>query len=453
MGEMKRASKTAVACYGFGELASQLVWMYVGSYLTIFYTDIVGLAPVAISTIMLMARVLDIVIDPMVGALAERTRSGLGRFRPWFLYGCPFFALIGILTFTNPFSGGSIVGILWAAGTYILTGIMFSVVNIPYGAMATVMSEDANQRTILNSFRTIGTQLGMLIVNGVTAVLALHFSAEGAKVADRHGYMMTAVVYGLLVIPLFLIVFKTSKEVIQPKEKPDSFSFKNAIENLVKNKYLMLVSLIMILVMTAVMGRMSVVAFYVIYCLGSYKLISLVMVIPSICAILVSFVVPSLTKKFGKRNVLMASNIVMGTGLLIIFLAPYDNIGMVLFGDVIFGMNMGFAISLTMVADSIDYMELKTGVRTDGTAYATYSLATKIGNALGASAGVMLLSAFGYTANKVQTPAALKGINIVTNLIPALIFFLSALVCFLWDMSDKEADSIRAKLRNKREQE
>lgn len=149
----------------------------------------------------------------------------------------------------------------------------------------------------------------------------------------------------------------------------------------------------------------------------------------------------------------MASNIVMGTGLLIIFLAPYDNIAMVLFGDVIFGMNMGFAISLTMVADSIDYMELKTGVRTDGTAYATYSLATKIGNALGASAGVMLLSAFGYTANKVQTPAALKGINIVTNLIPALIFFLSALVCFLWDMSDKEADSIREKLRKKREQE
>lgn len=260
--------------------------------------------------------------------------------------------------------------------------------------------------------------------------------------------MMTAVVYGLFVVLLFMIVFKTSKEVIQPKEKPDRFSFKNAIDSLVKNKYLMLVSLIIILVMTAVMGRMSVVAFYVIYCLGSYKLISLVMVIPSICAILVSFVVPSLTKKFGKRNVLMASNIVMRTGLLIIFLAPYDYIAMVLFGDVIFGMNMGFAISLTMVADSIDYMELKTY----GMAYATYSLATKIGNAFGAAAGVMLLSAFGYTANEVQTPAALKGINIVTNLVPALIFFLSALVCFLWDMSDKEVDNIREKIRKKREQ-
>lgn len=453
MSKVKRASKAAVICYGFGELASQLIWMFVGSYLTLFYTDIVGLAPIAVSTIMLVARVWDVVNDPMVGAIAERTRSRFGRFRPWFVFGCPFLALFGVLTFTNPFGGNSTASILWAAVTYIVTGMLFSLVNIPYGAMAAVMSEDANQRTEINSSRTIGTQLGMLVVNGATAALALKFSGEGAGVASGHGYMMTAVVYGVVAIPLFMIVFKTAKEVVQPKGKAVRFSFRNAVGNLVKNKYLMIVSFIMVLVMAAVMGRMSVVTFYVIYCLGSYKLLSLIMVIPSLCAILVSFIVPTLTKWLGKRNTLMFSNILMGIGLFIIYLAPYDNIVMILIGDVIYGMNMGFAISLTMVADSIDYMELKSGVRTEGTAYAIYGLATKIGNALGAAVGVMLLSAFGYVANEVQTVGALKGINIVTNLIPAILFFLSALVSLLWDMTDKEADDIRKKLRAKHVEE
>lgn len=106
-------------------------------------------------------------------------------------------------------------------------------------------------------------------------------------------------------------------------------------------------------------------------------------------------------------------------------------------------------MTLSMVADSVDYMELKTGIRTDGTAYATYGLATKIGNALGASIGVLLLAAFGYVANQEQTTKALNGINIVVNLIPAILFFVAAGACLLWNMSDKDADDIRVKLKEK----
>ena len=450
MGNKKTATKAAALCYGFGDLASQFVWTYVGSYLTIYYTDIVGLAPIAVSVIMMIARIWDAVNDPMMGAVAERTRSKFGRFRPYIAFGCPFLAIFSVLTFTNPFGGDSVAGVIWAAVIYIIAGMLYTLVNIPYGALAGVMTEDTDQRNILNTSRNIGMNLGMVIVNGVSAGLALKFSGAGAEVANGHGYFMVAVIYAIISIPMFLVVFFTSKEVVQPAYEAKPFSFKETIDNLVKNKYLMIVTLIMTLQMTAFMGRIAITSYYVIYCLGSFTMISLIMTIPSIGGIIGSFFVPFFSKRFGKRNVLMWSMIIQGVGLVIMYMAPFDNMTMVLVGDVIFGLfNVGFPMSLSMVTDSVDYMELKTGARTDGTAYATYGLATKIGNAIGGAFGIMIMSAFGYVANAQQTEAAMKGINITVNLIPAIIFFAAAACCLLWNMSDKDADDIREQLKQK----
>ncbi len=451
MNQKKLASKAAMICYGFGDLASQFVWTFVGSYLTVFYTDIVGIVPAAVSAIMLIARIWDAINDPMMGAIAERTRSKLGRFRPYIAFGCPFLAIFSVLTFTNPFDGKSTAGVLWAGIIYIIAGMLYTLVNIPYGALAGVMTEDADQRNKINTSRNIGMNLGMVIVNALSAVLMLRFSAPGAEVADGRGYVTTALIYAIVSIPLFLIVVKTAKENVKPVGKPQKFSLKETLGNLVKNKYLMIVTLIMALQMTAFMGRIAVTSYYVIYCLGSFALISIIMTIPSLGAIVGSFFVPVLAKRMGKRNLLMGSMIIQGIGLLVIFFAPFDNIPMVIIGCCIFGLfNVGFPMTLSMVSDSVDYMELKTGVRTDGTAYATYGLATKFGNAVGAAAGVLLLSAFGYVANQQQTAAAMNGINIVVNLIPAILFFLAAAACLLWNMSDKDADHIREQLKQRR---
>lgn len=153
MEKKLKATKAATICYGFGDLASQFVWTYVGSYLTIYYTDIVGLAPAAVSVIMMLARIWDAINDPMMGAIAERTRSKFGRFRPYIAFGAPFLAIFSVLTFTNPFSGKSTAGVIWAAAIYIIAGMLYTLVNIPYGAMAAVMTEDADQRNILNTSR------------------------------------------------------------------------------------------------------------------------------------------------------------------------------------------------------------------------------------------------------------------------------------------------------------
>ena len=106
-------------------------------------------------------------------------------------------------------------------------------------------------------------------------------------------------------------------------------------------------------------------------------------------------------------------------------------------------------LTLSMVTDAVDYMELKTGIRTDGSAYATYGLATKLGNALGSAVGVLLLSFFGYAANQQQTEAAMHGINVVVNLLPAVLYFAAAACCFLWKMSDKDAEQDPEKLKER----
>ena len=446
----KMASKSAVICYGFGDLASQFIWTFVGSYLTIFYTDVVGLTPIIVSAIMLGARIWDAVNDPLMGAIAERTRTKWGRFRPYIAFGCPALALFGVMTFTNPFNGLSTAGVIWAAVTYIVAGMLYTLVNIPYAALSGVMTEDADQRNKINTSRNIGMNVGMIIVNSCSAGLALYFSGSDAQVANGYGYMMVALVYSIIAVPLFFVVFFTSKEYVAPVNNIAKFSFKDTFANLVHNKYLMIVTGIMALQMTAFMGRIAVCAFYVIYCLGSFTMIAFIMTIPSIGAVIGSLFVPYLAKKMGKRNVLMYSMLIQAVGLLVIYLAPFDNMTMVIIGCCIFGLfNVGFPMTLSMVADSVDYMELKTGIRTDGTAYATYGLATKVGNALGGSVGVLLLSAFGYVANAQQTAGALRGINIVVNLIPAVLFILAAALCLLWKMTDAQADDIRIALDHK----
>lgn len=456
MDNKLRASKAAVICYGFGDLASQFVWTFVGTYLTVYYTDVIGLSAISVSVIMVIARIWDAINDPMMGAIAERTKSRWGRFRPYIAFGCPFLALFSVLTFTNPFGGGgSTAGVIWAAVMYIAAGMIYTLTNIPYGSLAAVMTEDANQRNQINTSRNIGMNAGMAIVNALSPVLLLQFSHPGAKNADARGYLATVIIYGIISIPLFLTVFFTSRENVKPLASTMNrkFSFKETIKNLVTNKYLMIISAIMAVQMTAFMGRIAVCSYWVIYDLGDFRLISVIMTIPTLLGIVGSFFVPAAAKKFGKRNVLMGSMAIQAVALLIMFFAPYDNLKLIIIGDVIFGLfNVGMPMSLSMVSDSVDYMDEKIGVRTDGTAYATYGLATKVGNAIGGAVLVPIIFAFGYVPNQAQTVAAQRGIDVTVNLIPAILYICATLLCLLWDMSDKDADDIRTRLieRNKK---
>lgn len=317
--------------------------------------------------------------------------------------------------------------------------------------LAAVMTEDAEQRNQINASRNVGMNVGILIVNGVTANIMLFFSGEGAEVANGNGYFMTALVYAIISIPCFLAVFFTSKEQVIPESTKEKFSLKDTITGLVTNKNLMILLVIMILQMTAWMGRIGVVIYYIMYCIGSFTMIPVIMLAPSVCGIVSSLLVPKVISKLGKRITLQIAVTCQGISLLAMYYTPFDSLTLIIIESGLAGFfNVSFPCSLSLLGDAIDYNEYNTGVRNDGIAYATYGLAQKLGNAIGASAGVLLLSAFGYVANVEQTSETLQGINMVVNFMPAIIFFLTAIFAFTWRLKDSEADEIRVKLHERK---
>ena len=448
--KLKRASKAAVITYGFGDCASQFIWTYVGSYLTIFYTDIVGFAPIVVSAIMLIARIWDAVNDPMLGTIAEHSNHKLGRFRPFMAFGCPFLAIFAILTFVN--MGNGVGGILFSAIIYIIASMLYTVVNIPYSSLAAVMTEDPKQRNMIGTSRSIGMNVGMIIVNSCAALLALKFSGEGAEVANGRGYMLTAILFSCIAVVLFLIVFKTSREVIRPKVEPGTRSKINPLDSLkgmVTNKYLMVIFIVSTLQMTGFMGRISITTYYVIYCLGAYTLISLIMTIPSIGGVIGSAVIAPLANRFGKKRMLAITLFGQSVGMWIVFFSPFDNMAMIMVGHWVYGIfNCGFPIMLAMVADCVDYQQYRNGSRQDGSYYATYGLATKLGNALGSGIGIIIIGAFGYVAGQDQSVATQNGINLTVNMLPAILLAAAAVVLIIfWDKKDEEFDKMREEVR------
>ena len=446
----KQLSRKSIVSYALGDLASQLVWTYVGMYLTVYYLDVVGLAPAVASIIMLVAKVWDAVNDPMMGAICERTQSKYGRFRPYILYGAPLLAIFSILTFTAPFGNGA-AGAVWATVTYIGAGMLYTLTNIPYGALAGVMTTHTEERVKLNSARGVGMQIGIMIVSFAGALLLSAISGNPEHITGK-SYTIVAVIFAVIATPMFFLVFKNTKEVTSPKVSGEKVTLKDSLRVIATNKYLLIIVGVTIFQMVPYMARISIMAFYVGHCLGDFRWMSILMTIPSIGALIGNIVTPAVVKHLGKhgnRNALVLSMFLKGITFIWMFFIPYENIGMLIFVTCLNAITgFGFAPQLSMIADAIDFQEEKTGVRSDGIAFAVYGLATKLGGAIGSSVGIMIITAFGYVAGQAVTASAQTGINFTANLFCGLLHLVAAAIPLLfWKMTDKDADDIRERLR------
>lgn len=453
---MERLSKKSIFSYALGDLASQLVWTFVGMYLTVYYLDVVGLAPLAASAIMLVAKIWDAINDPMMGAICERSKSKQGRFRPFILIGAPFLAVFSVLTFTSPLGNGT-AGVIWATITYIGAGMLYTLVNIPYGALASVMTTHTDERTKLNSVRGIGMQIGIIIVSFGSPLLLSAFSGNSEQLTGK-SYTLVTLIFAIISLPMFYLVYRNSKEVITPNVSKGKVSIKDSLKVIATNKYLAIVIIVSLISMVAYMGRMATMAFYVNHCLGDFRLMSILTTIPAIGALIGNMITPAIVKrlgKFGNRNALALSMALKGITFIWIFMIPFDNIPMIIIAHIVNSIvGFGFAPTLCLLADSIDYKDAQTGVRSDGIAFAFYGLSSKLGNAVGGSLGIMLMTFFGYVAGEVVTPASQNGINITTNLVCGVLHLIAAIIPILfWKMTDKQADDYRELIKARDEKE
>ena len=441
-----RLSKKTLFAYGCGDFASNLTNTFMGSYLSIFYTDVVGLAPAIVSAIMMIARIWDAINDPMFGAIAERTNTKRGRFRPYIFYGTPFLALAAVLTFTQ--LGGEHAAI-YAAITYIAYGMLYTVVNLSYGSLSTVMTTNAEDIAQLTSWRMMGTNLSSVILSALSPVIMGAIS--GSDTFTGRSYLLTMLIYAIFSVPLFYFVYANCKETVKPVNEGQKVPLSASIKAVITNKPLMLIFAMMIFQMFAFFGRMGVVIYYIIYVMQKPQMISIFMALPSVMTVIGILITKNYTVRWGKKKVTAIGYIGAGVTLILIyFFNPANLVAMIVLHALYGFFCFSFPIPMSMVPESINYQEDRTGVRTDGLAYATVSLSTKIGNAFGPAIALLIMGAFGYVANAQQTTDAMFGINLSTNLMFGICYLIALIPLALYPLNAKKNAEITASLDAKR---
>lgn len=448
-----KLSRLTLIAYGCGDFASNMCWTFIGTYLSVFYTDALGIAPALASILMMSARIFDAVFDPAFGAIAERTRSRFGRFRPYILFGAPVLAILTVICFTQFGNGGTTTAI-FAFLAYLFCGLSYTVVNLSYGSLSTVMTTDPEDVAQLNSYRMIGTNLSSVVLNAITPTLLIAFS--GSSKITSHGYTKTAVLFAVLSLPIFYFTAIMCKERIHPVQSKSKVKLRDTVRSVVTNKPLLLIFMIQLLAMTAFFGRMGVLAYYCLYNIKNPALMAAFMSLPSLATVIGIMATKNYIIRVGKKKMASIGYIGASATLLLMFLvgqfAGYSNIILLLVLNTLYGFFcFSFPIPMAMVTDAINFGEEKFGVRSDGTSYATVSLSTKFGQAIGVSAAVALMGVFGYVPNAQQSASALTGINIGTNLMMAILYLLCLIPMFMYPLTEKVSQDIIDRLTAKRE--
>lgn len=416
--------------YGFGECGSQFSWTLVSSYLTVFYTDVVGLTPMVISAIMLIARIWDAINDPMFGSIAENTRSKWGRFRPYVLFGAPILALFNCLCFLN-LDISNTAKIFWCGFTYIGCGMAYTVANISVGCLANSLTSINTERVSLNAFRGAIGSIAGIVINMITMPIILYFGNNSTS--SGKGYFMAALIFSLICIPCFMICFASTKEVISGGARKKE----NAVMNLVHSfkitfadhnaRFLILA---MLFFLTGIFGRLGIMAYYFIYILGDPLAIASFGTAMTVGMLVVNFYTPLLLNHIDKKwcgVITCGLQILSCAAFFFMGEARMSAMAIAVVGFFYGATNFGGLVSYGLGAEIIDDNWIKTGRRADGVIYSCISFATKIGNAIGGSIGIMVLGAVGFVANTEMAPVVLTRMNAVINFGPCVFFVLSAL--------------------------
>lgn len=423
------------------EVGNQFVWTMVSTYLSIFYTDVVGIAPAVVSIIFLIARVWDGINDPMMGAITEKTHTKWGKFRPYLIFGAPAVALFSILTFCK-IEASMPVMIIYAAITYILCGMAYTVVCISQGGLVNVMTRNIHTRVQLNAMRSMGGGITGLIISAIAMPLILLLG--NGSTSSARGYFWTNVLFAILGMICVMFGGITCKERVTSEKTESSSNLKESLIYVVKNKNVLLVVLIGIFTCGSILGRMGILSYWFIYYIGDAELLSPVLVGYNLATILVQFVVPWITKVMDKKWACILSYVLQTISMLFLFVTAKNGVGFIYFGSVLLGIsNFAPAVINSIAGELVDQEEVETGKRSDGIMYSMVSLGTKIGIAVGGSIAVYLLDIVGYVPNAEQSADTLQGLNMITNIAPIVFVALAAICMAMIDMTNKKSEENR----------
>ncbi len=435
--------------YSLGDTASHFVWDMVGFWLLFFYTDVYGISAAAAGTIMLIARFWDMGIDPVIGIISDRTKTRWGKFRPYILFGAVPYAVLAILTFTTP-DFGETGKILYAGATYILLMTAYATINLPYSALGAVMTDDTYERAGLNTYRFIAGFTGQFVVTGLALTLA-EFFGGGDK---AQGFQYTVILFAGLSLIFFFITFNTARERVQPPKEQVN-SLKADIRNLFRNKAWIILALVGIISFIMFAMQNAAIAYYFKYYLGRENNVQLFNVIGTVALIVALPLSKPLAKRFGNKNVFIASSLISGLFFMLIYLPGVDNLTTIYAFNIIAKMAYAPAVPLlwTMIADAADYGEWTTGRRATGLYFSAAVFAQKAGWGIGAAIAGWILAISKFVPNAVQSETAITGIKLLVSVIPGILYMSCALFMIFYKIDSKTTDIMKKELSALRERE
>jgi GPH family glycoside/pentoside/hexuronide:cation symporter len=440
--------------YGLGDTASNFVWALMMNFIMYYYTDIFGITAAAAGTMLLFARSTDGLFDFFVGAVADRTQTRWGRFRPWLLWLCVPLAIVFVLAFTTPTLGPA-AKLAYAWITYNLLMLTYSAINIPYGALSGVMTDDPLERTSLNSYRMSLAQVGGIIAN--TSFLWL-VAALGGGDAGR-GAQLTVLLFSVAAVVLFLICFLTTRERIQPPAAQKT-RLVDDVRTLFANPHWLMMFLNGIVNITFAVIRGSAGIYYLknylgwdtVKVFGTFPAIPLYFLLGGLAMIVGAMLTRFVVAAIGKKAAFIASMVVVALTAIPFYRLQPDQIGLVfafqLLGMLAAGVNA--TLYWTLVAETADFAEWKFGARTTGIIFSATTCAQKAGMGIGAAIAGFLLDHYGYQPNVALSDSAREGILLMMSLIPAAGLLLLAAVFTRYGLTENVCRTMREELAARR---
>jgi glucuronide carrier protein len=406
--------------YGAGDAANNLTFSMSSMFLLLYYTDVVGIAATTVGTLFLVVRVFDGFADLFAGRVVDHTNTRWGRFRPYLIVAAIPLLLLNVAVFSVPDLGATGT-LVYAYVTYLLLGLAYSLVNIPYGSLATAMTQDAVERSKLATVRVLGSNVAILLL-----AVAVAPQIESAGDLQR-SLTITTVVLAILGTGLYLSAFVTSRErVAHTTQTP---GLRETFVTVKQNTALLVLCGSSLVFLVGWFSLQTVTVYYARNVLGNADYYIVFTVVQTAGVFAAALLVPRLVARIGKQRVYQTLGAIAALSGVAVAFAPASVPAIAIVAFAFFGIGLGGVntVAFALQADTVEYGEWKTGSRTEGATYSVFSFTRKVGQAIGAAAASYTIGLGGYVSGAASQPdSAVTAIKTAAGLVPAA-FILAAI--------------------------
>ena len=436
--------------YGLGDTASNFVFHTINVFLFYYYTDVIGLGAATVGTLFLVARLFDTVTDPLMGTIADRTKTRWGKYRPYLVGLAIPFGVVGYLLFAVP-EGDPSSQLKYAYVTYIAMMLVYTAINIPYSALLGVITPNSAERTSVSSYRFVCAFGGQLLIVAAARPLVTHFGAGD----EANGYRMTMAIFAVVAVVLFWITFISTRERVQPpaNQTPD---LKKEIGLLIRNRPWVIMFIAGIFTLANVAIRGAVTLHYFKYYvqddgsawIGPFDVTTVFMTTGTLALIAGVACTSWFTRFAGKRTLMIWLSLANAAAMASFFFIPSTALGLMLFMNIVGTFIVGPTPALVwaMFADVADYGQWKQGHRSTALVFSAAQFAQKLGLTIGGGLAGWMLAWFGFIANTDQSTQSLLGIRLMFTLVPAAFAVASVIAIWFYPLGDDEVKQMEQEL-------